>query len=94
MHYKNILFVGDAVVGTFLLTGQGIYRALISGDVAGRCIANGYTKHYSHIMTNYFIKWDIIGTTLTRMNYVLRVINPRSVLLCLNSFSGFAKRVF
>ncbi|MCI0500457.1 MAG: hypothetical protein L0Y61_01755, partial [Epsilonproteobacteria bacterium] len=37
--YRNILFVGDAGVGTFPFTGQGIYRALMSGEIAGRCIA-------------------------------------------------------
>jgi len=32
--YKNTLFVGDACVGAFIITGQGIYRALISGDIS------------------------------------------------------------
>ena len=80
-------------MGTFTLTGQGIFRALISGEVAGRCIAAGYPTKYPHIMNKYFIKWHIFGTTLTRVNYVLRNINPKLVLICLNSFSGLTKGI-
>ncbi|UCH72193.1 MAG: NAD(P)/FAD-dependent oxidoreductase [Thermoplasmatales archaeon] len=83
LRYKNILFVGDAGVGTFTMTGEGIHRALISGDVAGKCIAKGYPKKYPKIMTRYLIKWDILGKSITRMNYVFGKINPKLVLASL-----------
>ena len=78
--YENILFVGDAGVRTFLISGQGIYRALISGDIAGRCIACGYPKKYPHIINKEFIKWDIIGKIFTYTNFLNRKINPNLVL--------------
>jgi len=85
--HNNILFVGDAGVGTFPFTGQGIYRALISGDVAGRCIAGGYPKKYPHIINQKFIKWDLIGKTFIRANYIFRRINPKLVLASFNYFT-------
>ena len=81
--YRNILFVGDAGVGTFPFTGQGIYRALISGDVAGKCIAQHYHEKYPYIMQQKFIKWDVVGKTFIRMNYVLSKVNPKLVLASL-----------
>jgi len=90
---NNILFVGDAGVGTFPFTGQGIYRALISGDVAGRCIARGYPKKYPHIMNQKFIKWDLIGKIFIRANYIFRRINPKLVLASLNYFTDFSNMI-
>ena len=91
--YKNILFVGDAGVGTFMLSGQGIYRALISGDIAGRCIACGYPKKYPHIINHEFIKWDVIGKTFTYTNYVFRKINPKLVLSSYNHFASISSSI-
>jgi flavin-dependent dehydrogenase len=85
--YRNILFVGDAGVGTFPFTGQGIYRALISGDVAGRCISDGKIKKYPYIINKMFIKWDTIGKTIYQINKVFKEINPDLVLSMLNAFS-------
>jgi len=93
LQYKNILFVGDAGVGTFPLTGQGIYRALISGDIAGRCIAQGHPKKYSHIIMKEFIKWDVIGKTFIRMNYVFRRVGPKAVLTSLKYFTYFNRAI-
>ena len=73
--YRNILFVGDAGVGTFPFTGQGIYRALMSGEIAGRCIAQRKLKKYPFIIREEFLKWDLIGSTFIRMNMVFRKIN-------------------
>jgi flavin-dependent dehydrogenase len=87
--YRNILFVGDAGVGAFPLTGQGIYRALMSGDIAGRCIAQRKIKKYPSIIRKEFMQWDMIGSTFIRMNLVFRKINPR---LFLTSFNFLAKR--
>ncbi len=85
--YKNIIFVGDAGVGTFPLTGQGIYRALMSGDVAGKCIAKGKLKNYPYLIDKMFIKWDFMGKTIYQINKVFREINPSLVLWMLNAFS-------
>ena len=90
---NNILFVGDAGVGTFPFTGQGIYRALISGDVAGRCIARGYPKKYPQIINQKFIKWDLIGKTFIRANYIIRRINPKLVLASLNYFTDVSNMI-
>ena len=59
--YKNILFVGDAGVGCFPFQGQGIYRALLSGEIAGKCIATENSHMYPYYIKKSFIKWDIIG---------------------------------
>lgn len=88
--HRNILFVGDAGVGTYPLTGQGIYRALISGDVAGRCIAKNYPKKYPYIINQKFIKWDAICKTFIWTNYALKRINPKLVLASLNYFLSFS----
>ena len=93
LQYKNILFVGDAGVGTFPLTGQGIYRALMSGDIAGRYIAQGHPKKYSHIIMKEFIKWDVIGKTFIRMNYVFRRVGPKAVLTSLKYFTYFNRAI-
>ena len=89
--YKNILFIGDAGVGTFPFTAQGIYRALISGDVAGKCIANNCAKKYPHIMHQKFIKWELMGKAFIHTSIVLREINPKLVLTLLNNFQNFCK---
>ncbi|MBN2599076.1 MAG: hypothetical protein JXA75_00945 [Candidatus Thermoplasmatota archaeon] len=82
--HRNILFVGDAGVGTFPFSGQGIYRALMSGDIAGRCISQGNLKKYPSIIRKEFTQWDFIGSTFIRMNLVLRKINPALYLTTLN----------
>jgi flavin-dependent dehydrogenase len=87
--YKNILFIGDSGVGTFPFTAQGIYRALISGDVAGICIANNYAKKYPYIMHQKFIKWEVMGKTFMHTAKVLKEINPKLVLTLLNNFQSF-----
>jgi len=88
LRYRNILFVGDAGVGTFPFTGQGIYRALMSGDIAGACIAKNRVNKYPHIINQDFIKWDLIGKTFIKVNSYLRNINPKLVLASLNYFIG------
>jgi flavin-dependent dehydrogenase len=79
LRYKNILFVGDAGVGTFPLLGQGIYRALMSGEIAGNCIAAGHPEQYTRIIYQNFIKWDLIGKTFLRINYILNKIGKKSM---------------
>ena len=82
--YRNILFVGDAGVGAFPFTGQGIYRALMSGDIAGKCIAQKKIKKYPSLIWNEFMRWDMIGSTFIRMNKVFRRINPGLFFTSLN----------
>jgi flavin-dependent dehydrogenase len=82
---KNILFVGDAGVGAFPVNGEGIYRALISGDIAGECIAHGYPEKYPMLITRRFIKWDVVGKMWLRVNQVLRRIGPEAVFASLNN---------
>ncbi|HVQ00055.1 MAG TPA: NAD(P)/FAD-dependent oxidoreductase [Candidatus Thermoplasmatota archaeon] len=74
--HENILFVGDAGVGTFPINGQGIYRALISGDIAGQCIGTNHVRRYPHLIHRAFVKWNLIGVSFLQLNLVLRRINP------------------
>jgi flavin-dependent dehydrogenase len=91
--YKNILFVGDASVGCFPPSGQGIYRALLSGDIAGRCIAHNQVNRYSHMINAMFIKWDVIGKVLTSANLISRNINPNLVLKNFEYFIKFGVKM-
>ncbi len=84
--HKNILFVGDSCVGTFPLTGEGIYRALLSGNIAGKCIAKNKVNSYPRIITREFIKWDIICRTYFFTFEVLRNINKNLVLYLVGKF--------
>ena len=86
--YKNILFVGDACVGAFIITGQGIYRALMSGDIAGKCIAKGYPKRYSSIIYKEFLMWDILCKLFYNTDRLMWKINPDSNLNLVNYFIG------
>ena len=79
LKYQNILFVGDAGVGAFPVNGEGIYRALISGDIAGACIPRGHPEQYPRLVTRQFVKWDFVGKLWQRANQVLRSIGPRAV---------------
>jgi flavin-dependent dehydrogenase len=82
---KNILFVGDAGVGAFPVNGEGIYRALISGDIAGECIAHGCPEKYPRLMTRRFMKWDVVGKMWLRINQVLRNIGSKAVFASINN---------
>jgi flavin-dependent dehydrogenase len=86
--YKNILFVGDASAGSFPPTGQGIYRALLSGDAAGKCIALNQADKYPHMINKMFIKWDVICKFFASSNLVFRCINHN---LALKNFDYFIK---
>jgi flavin-dependent dehydrogenase len=79
LKYKNILFVGDAGVGSFPLLGEGIYRALMSGDIAGCCLASGHPEWYTKIIYQKFIKWEILGKALLRLTYVLNKVGKGSL---------------
>ena len=85
--HENIVFVGDAGVGAFPINGQGIYRALISGDLAGQCIGTNRVKRYPHLIHRAFLKWNLIGICFMRMNLALRHINPALFLPSLNALT-------
>jgi flavin-dependent dehydrogenase len=89
--YRNILFVGDAGVGAFPFTGQGIYRALLSGDIAGRCIGMKNIKKYPSLIRKEFMKWDVVGSTFIRMNQVFQRINPELFFTTLNFLASQGK---
>ena len=75
LKYKNIIFVGDSGVGCFPFQGQGIYRALLSGDLAGKCIAKNMINRYPYYIKKYFIKWDFIGKSFLFICDVLCNLN-------------------
>jgi len=89
--HKNILFVGDAGVGTYPLSGQGNYRALISGDMAGKFLAMDKPKKYNHMMNTIFIRWDLICKSFFLPNIIFKKINPKLILSSLNFYLGFLK---
>jgi flavin-dependent dehydrogenase len=84
LRHGNILFVGDAGVGAFPLSGQGIYRALLSGDAAGACLARRQPNHYPLMMRRLFIKWDSIGIFCVWATMTLRNIYPAFYIDAMN----------
>ena len=93
LKYKNIIFVGDTGVGTLPLNGQGIYRALISGDIAGKYIVNKDLKGYAHEIIREFGKMDVIGKLLLRWNSLVYHINPDLVLSSWNGYQSLNQKV-
>ena len=90
--HDNILFVGDAGVGTFPLTGQGIYRALLSGDLAARSIVNERIKQYPHLVNFAFIKYDVLCKVFMKTCAVLKNIEPKIALGLTERFLSFSNR--
>jgi flavin-dependent dehydrogenase len=76
LRQNNILFVGDAGVGAFPLSGQGIYRALLSGDAAGACLASRRPDRYPSLMRRQFMQWDSIGIFCVWATIAFRKIYP------------------
>jgi flavin-dependent dehydrogenase len=89
LRYKNILFVGDAGVGTLPSNGQGIYRALMSGDIAGKYIVKQDLKGYTHQIIRHFIKMDVIQKSFIRLASLLKHINPYLVIESWNLYQSF-----
>jgi len=89
--YENILFVGDSGVGTYPLSGQGNYRALISGDMAGKFLAMNKPTKYPHMMNIIFIRWDLICKSFFLPNILFKKINPKLILASLNYYLNFLK---
>jgi len=93
LRHRNILFVGDAGVGSFPLSGQGIYRALLSGDIAGKCLAEHQPKKYTIEMQRLFMKWDIMGLFFLRANRVLRKAYPNIYIDSLDFLANRGKEL-
>ncbi len=86
LRYNNILFVGDAGVGTMPITGEGIYRALLSGDIAAKCIAQNNVKKYPYETYRSFIKWQIIGMNMLRVGNIINNVGERAMLFLWHQF--------
>lgn len=84
--YKNILFVGDAGVGTMPITGEGIYRALLSGDIAAKCIVQNKVKRYPYEIFRNFMKWQIIGMNMLKISDIANQIGEKAVVFLWNKF--------
>lgn len=86
LRYNNIVFVGDAGAGTFTITGEGISRAILSGEIAGHCIVKGKIHRYPSLINHEFLRWDIIGKTCLNTGDILRKIGDHAYETFLNSF--------
>jgi flavin-dependent dehydrogenase len=86
---KNILFVGDAGVGTFPYLGEGIRRSLISGEIAAKCIATGHTEKYSSLIMKRFFLWDFIGKSGIHMAKTLSIISEDAMFFLLHRYFDF-----
>lgn len=76
LRFNNIFFVGDAGVGAEHFSGAGVPRALVSGHIAGECIAEQYPEKYAHMIKKMYIGWDTIGAISLKINNVLYKIDP------------------
>jgi len=79
LRHRNILFVGDAGVGTFPLLGAGIYRALLSGEIAAKCLVRHRPEQYPYKIYQAFIKWEVLGKTFLHMSNVLGHIGKHAL---------------
>ncbi len=79
LRYENVLFVGDAGVGTMPITGEGIYRALLSGDIAAKCIYKNNVKGYPYEIYKNFIKWQFLGMNMLKISNIVNQIGEKAV---------------
>ncbi len=93
LRYKHVVFVGDAGVGTLPINGQGIYRALLSGDTAGKYIAHNDLRGYVHQVIRDFIKMDIVGKSYLRCNRVLSEIDGEAVISSWNWYQALNDKI-
>ena len=89
LRYESVVFVGDAGVGTFPLTGEGIARAILSGTIAAKCIVSRKPHRYPVLINQEFLRWDIIGKTCIRTSNVLQKIGDHAYDIFINSFFRF-----
>jgi flavin-dependent dehydrogenase len=86
---KNILFVGDAGVGTFTYLGEGIRRALSNGEIAAHCIVNNQINKYSRLMMKEFFLWDFIGRCGIKTSKVLSYVSEDAMFFLLHRYFDF-----
>ena len=84
--YRNILFVGDAGVGAYSISGEGNRRAIISGNLAGFCIANRCPEKYPFLVIKRFYKWDFLENLFLKAISLFNKIGKKAVLASLNNF--------
>jgi flavin-dependent dehydrogenase len=89
LRYESVLFVGDAGVGTFPLTGEGIARAILSGTIAAKCIVSRKPHRYPVLINQEFLMWDLIGKACLSTSSVLQKIGDRAYDIFINSFFRF-----
>lgn len=83
---KNILFVGDAGVGTFPYLGEGIRRSLINGEIAADCIVKNKIGQYSQKMMQRFFLWDFIGKLGIKTSNVVSRISENAMFFILHRY--------
>jgi flavin-dependent dehydrogenase len=93
LRHKNIIFVGDTGVGTLPMNGQGIYRALLSGDIAGKYVVRRDLKGYAHEIIREFGRMDVIGKLLLKWNSFVYRINPNLVLASWNKYHSLNQKL-
>ncbi|MBS3748483.1 MAG: NAD(P)/FAD-dependent oxidoreductase [Candidatus Thermoplasmatota archaeon] len=86
---NNILFVGDAGVGTFPYLGEGIRRALISGELAAECIVKNKIKSYSTELKKRFYLWDFIGKFGIKASKKASLISEDAMFFLLHRYFDF-----
>jgi len=85
LRHDNIVFVGDAGVGTFPFSGEGTPRAILSGIIAARCIASEKPQRYPPLIKQEFLMWDLIGKTFLKAGRALQKIGDGANNLYLHS---------
>jgi flavin-dependent dehydrogenase len=64
--FGNILLVGDAAGHAHPITGAGILKAVIGGEMAGRIAAEAVRKRDLHHLKNYEVEWqELFGKSLS-----------------------------
>ena len=86
---SNVLFVGDAGVGTFPYLGEGIRRALISGEMAAECIVSNNLKSYSTELMKRFYLWDFIGKFGIKASKIASLISENAMFFLMHRYFDF-----
>jgi flavin-dependent dehydrogenase len=90
LRYKNILFVGDAGIGTSPIMGTGILRALRSGDIAGYCLAAEHPEWYTKIIYQKFIRREVLHKSYLWLTSILNKIGKRSLFAIYHLYLEYA----
>ena len=68
------------------ITGEGIYRALLSGDIAAKCIVQNNAKKYPYEVYRSFIKWQVVGMNMIRTGNIVNNIGEKAMLFLWHQF--------